>query len=210
MWSWLLVNQEDSITQLCEIIFRRQYLKSKIWSRTTLAFLIVHIWKFFMFCHSICVMCTGAWYMILVGQREQRGLLGSSFLRAMTMTYEGSHSIPPWHFELGKWASVTVVVGILPILYCRLDYHLAKIIEHVFENSRNRRYSEESSLKKRPWFSLCHTSRILLVNQGPGDLTLALSSQRVWIIPEAIRHNGIWDIWLGPLGLDYFQILSLL
>lgn len=96
MLSWLLVGQEGSMAQLCAITFRRQNVKSKIWSKITLAFLVACIWKFFMSCHSICGISIGACapHMILVGQRELRGPLGSSFPRAMTTTCSGSHSMP--------------------------------------------------------------------------------------------------------------------
>lgn len=47
------------------------------------------------------------------------------------LSFTGSLALP-----IGGMSHVTVVVGILPIFYCPLDDHLAKIIEHVVENSR--------------------------------------------------------------------------
>lgn len=125
----------------------------------------------------------------------------SFFLRAMTMIYKGSHSMPPWHLQVGNEQ------GILHILYCPLDYHLAKIIERVFENSRKLEVLWRAKPEKE---AIVFFVILLKYSVWIRAQEIWLWFLGVWVIPEATRYNGIWDIWLGPLGLDYFQILSLL
>lgn len=97
--------------------------------------------------------------------------------------------------------------GILHILYCPLDYHLAKIIERVFENSRKLEVLWRAKPEKE---AIVFFVILLKYSVWIRAQEIWLWFLGVWVIPEATRYNGIWDIWLGPLGLDYFQILSLL